>query len=352
MNKTPCIKSVPRFATKKYFLIYLLSLVILSDANVVLAVDTANTSGKTAVQQSIETYLCAPTEVSKEKNSNETGSFTGMRDRQKEKEIQYNSGLNNTAKYDLYKCINQLYKFAIAISSVIAVFFLVIAGYLYMSSEGNAESVDKAKSILVSSITAMVILFSGYILLRAINPDLITFQNIQPPSVKLQTLTDKDYKPLYDSNGNLVGEGSGGIPKDKIGKTGIDGCNSCVDYTQNGFVGNGTQKPGQNTFLNKDLVEKLKKVKPTYGGFIINEAYPPTIDHGDGCHSNGSCADIGITGATPTEVNKFCKAVKDSGSGLVFLNEYANFQNQAAQMPDCPTPKAYKNTTGGHLHVK
>lgn len=85
----------------------------------------------------------------------------------------------------LYQCINQLYKFAIVLAVVIGVFFIVIAGYIYMSADGNTESVDKAKSIIESTIVSLVILLGGWLLLNAINPDLIQFHNVQPPTADL-----------------------------------------------------------------------------------------------------------------------------------------------------------------------
>lgn len=87
------------------------------------------------------------------------------------------------AKGDLYTCINKLYRFAIVISSIVAVFFIVIAGYIYMAAEGNEESVTKAKDILVTSVASIVILFIGYILLKFLNPDVIKFQPIQPQNL-------------------------------------------------------------------------------------------------------------------------------------------------------------------------
>ena len=87
------------------------------------------------------------------------------------------------AQGDLYTCINKIYRFALIIASVFGVFMLVIAGFVYMSAEGNEESVTKAKDILVTTVTALVILTSGYILLKFLNPDLVKFQPIQPKSV-------------------------------------------------------------------------------------------------------------------------------------------------------------------------
>jgi hypothetical protein len=106
---------------------------------------------KSGVQNDIEKYLCTP------KNGGSTV---------------------------LYQCINQLYKFAIVLASVVGVFFIVIAGYIYMSSDGSSEAVDKAKSILTSTITAIVILLAGYVLLNALNPDLIQFHSVNPPAMQ------------------------------------------------------------------------------------------------------------------------------------------------------------------------
>ena len=111
---------------------------------------------QSGVQNQIKEFLCTPTDA----------------------------GTNpQAATGDLYNCINKIYRFALVIASVLAVFFIVIAGWVYMASDGNEESVTKAKNILVTSITSLVILFGGYVFLRFLNPDLIKFQPIQPPSV-------------------------------------------------------------------------------------------------------------------------------------------------------------------------
>ncbi len=109
------------------------------------------------VQEQIAQYLCTPPA-----STGEPGNPNGV---------------------NLYQCINKLYKFAIIFASVVGVFFIVIAGYIYMGSEGNQESVEKAKSILISTVTSLVILLSAYVLLKAINPDLIQFHDITLPAV-------------------------------------------------------------------------------------------------------------------------------------------------------------------------
>src|SRR6185369_16073899 len=79
-------------------------------------VQTASDAAYAGPENSIKQFLCAPTA------SNTTGT--------------------NNAAGDLYVCINRIYRFAIILVSSGAVLYIVIAGYMYMSSEGNGEMVE------------------------------------------------------------------------------------------------------------------------------------------------------------------------------------------------------------------
>ncbi len=164
---------------KKYFLILCLVQISFAWLNIAYAQTGAADGADSAdyrqfkVQDSIQKYLCTPTEADTTKPG-----YNDLYQTDPQK-------ASNQASGDLYNCINRLYKFAIAIGASLGVFFIVIAGYIYIDAGGNEESVTKAKGILTSTIAAMVILFSGYILLKAINPELIQFKPIQPKSVLL-----------------------------------------------------------------------------------------------------------------------------------------------------------------------
>lgn len=164
--------------TKKYLLSFIILLTVASWANFALAQTSGADYAQSGVGAQIEQFLCAPTKPTPSQQDSATNRVT---------DVSYQtSGARNQASSDLYNCINRLYSFAILISSVVGVFFIVIAGYLYINAGGNDESISKAKNILVTTITALVILFGGYVLLKAINPDIIQFRSIQPPSVRLQ----------------------------------------------------------------------------------------------------------------------------------------------------------------------
>ena len=116
-----------------------------------------------------------------------------------------------------------------------------------MSAEGNQESVDKAKNILTTSIASLVILFAGYLLLKAINPDLIQFKSIQPPSVKTSELTSNtDVQVSLDSSGNPT-KISGGV-----------GSNAAAELINNGCVFQTAKQRDEAQYMTQALFDKVK----------------------------------------------------------------------------------------------
>lgn len=240
-----------------------------------------STSG---VQTGIETYLCAPT-----KNNN-SGVGTGTLQGGTGTYFGGSGTVVNANAGDLYNCINKLYRFAIVISGVLGMFFIVIAGYVYMNAAGNQESIDKAKNMFTSTITAIVILFAGYILLRALNPDLIQFQPIQPPSVVPPSLSTSN---LTVGGGGAPGAGGGvttdaqtaaqtlislaGSNKISINNTGCDCPGNCAINTLQSiaagnkavFDGPGSTCNAGSTAVSSAMLSSLITIANSSQNFVI-----------------------------------------------------------------------------------
>ena len=170
---------------KKYFLLLLILEIFFSYAPAFAQeLPPYNYAENAGVSEQIKKYLCAPKDPEKSQTQTDILDSQGN-------PITFDpnqAAFNNTNSSVLYECINRLYKFAIILACVVGVFFIVIAGYVYMAAEGNQESVDKAKNILTTTITSIVILLAGFVLLKAINPDLVEFHSIQPPGIKIGDL--------------------------------------------------------------------------------------------------------------------------------------------------------------------
>jgi hypothetical protein len=154
-----------------------------------------------------------------------------------------------------------------------------------MGAEGNQESVEKAKSILTSTLTSIVILFAGYILLKAINPDLIEFQSIKPPIASVA--------PIDDISTTAPGVAGQLITLRNLGKITISNSGSCpannpLANIQAIALGQLTQKDGPGllcnqgtTGINPDMLQSLVN--------IANTGTPITITSlTSGHHSTGS----------------------------------------------------------------
>ncbi|MBX4186860.1 MAG: pilin [Candidatus Doudnabacteria bacterium] len=75
----------------------------------------------------------------------------------------------------LPKLINQIYVWGLGLSVLLALLMMVLGGYYIMTAAGNAEQATKGKEFITSALIGVVIIFTAYLLLNQINPDLVNF---------------------------------------------------------------------------------------------------------------------------------------------------------------------------------
>jgi hypothetical protein len=82
-----------------------------------------------------------------------------------------------------------IYNYALKIIGILAAVMLMAGGVLWLISGGDAGKVGQAKEIITGSIVGLIILFSSYVLLTQVNPELVRF-----PAITLGALS-KDSIP-------------------------------------------------------------------------------------------------------------------------------------------------------------
>lgn len=75
--------------------------------------------------------------------------------------------------------IAAMYKYAVIIISILSTIFIIFAGVQWIISGGNAERINSAKQMIARSLTGLFIALGSYTLLYTINPDLVTFRNLE-----------------------------------------------------------------------------------------------------------------------------------------------------------------------------
>ena len=78
-----------------------------------------------------------------------------------------------TNSSELGSCISDIYTWSLSIVGIVAFVQIVFAGVLYLTAAGNATRVSEAKSKISNAILGIIILFSSYLILNTINPDLV-----------------------------------------------------------------------------------------------------------------------------------------------------------------------------------
>jgi hypothetical protein len=83
--------------------------------------------------------------------------------------------------------VKYFYEWGIFIGGLAVLISLLIGGFLYLTSVGNPTRMSEAKDRIFSAIIGLVLLFSIYLILNTINPDLtvLTTPTISPPSSSL-----------------------------------------------------------------------------------------------------------------------------------------------------------------------
>ena len=99
--------------------------------------------------------------------------------------------------------IQSIYTYAISIVGIAATIMLMVGGLTWLTAGGSGEKVGKARDIIFSSLTGLVLALTSYTILMMINPNLVNFkiQNIDPPAV----INAPKINPLDPATKNIFG---------------------------------------------------------------------------------------------------------------------------------------------------
>ncbi len=90
------------------------------------------------------------------------------------------------------ECVSGLYNWSLAIVGVVAFVQIIYAGFLYLTAAGNTSKTGDAMSKISNAVLGIVLLFSSYLILNTINPDLVG-GGINLPNLKDDPVQKVDY---------------------------------------------------------------------------------------------------------------------------------------------------------------
>ena len=115
---------------------------------------------------------------------------------------QRSDGSYNCAVSWIGDYIKAVYNYALAVAGILAAIMLMAGGLVWLTSGGDAGQVGKAKNIITGSTIGLILLFSSYLILYQINPDLI---ELKPINVALPEASQDDAKDSTNTSQEFYG---------------------------------------------------------------------------------------------------------------------------------------------------
>jgi len=216
----------------------------------------------------------------------------------------YNSSSGVMSSDLLARYIKALYDYGMIICGILAAIVLMGGGVLWLTSGGDSGKVSQAKELIIGSLTGTVILFSSWIILNTINPDLL----------KMRVITTQVVKPYYMNSSGFI-ENEKDIPKDMT--YGWVCMNSAEQSCTN------TDPPTINLNINICYSGKPANTKPTCGygllwccGKSASDVQKSNICQGEANGTSCRLNSTSILGSGYCQNNKCepCKITGDSSN--------------------------------------
>jgi len=99
----------------------------------------------------------------------------------------------------LGECVSGIYSWSLAIVGIIAFVQIVYAGWIYLTAAGNTSKTGEAMSKISNAVLGIVLLFSSYLILNTINPDLVG-GSFSLPNLKGDKVENIDYRDNDNSS--------------------------------------------------------------------------------------------------------------------------------------------------------
>lgn len=220
------------------------------------------------------------------------------------------TGGQNVSNFGDY--LKRVYEIGITITITLAVLYLVIGGFGYITSSASLTKKEDSKNMINNALFGLVLALLSYVILNTISPQFTQF----------------------NLNIGEVGKGF-----NKIQTTGTEsgvtgsGCLNCVTLT--GVPTKPDICDGGVCQLNKDFAGKLSGFNAEQKDQRVTEGYPPTATHKDPCHYNGTCVDTNFTSnPTPEKIKSYIETAQKYGLRAVY------------EVGDEKTAEALRKSTG------
>jgi hypothetical protein len=94
-----------------------------------------------------------------------------------------------------------VYRFLIGIIGLVAGVMIMVGGFTYLTAGGDKSKIDEAKKRITNAIAGIVLAFTSYLMLYALNPDLVNFK-----ALKIIAVTPQQFVSTENTSQDITAE--------------------------------------------------------------------------------------------------------------------------------------------------
>jgi len=211
---------------------------------------------------------------------------------------------------DLNSYLSGFLGLAIGVGAMISMLILAYYGFQYALSDSSSLKMEY-KNKIWDILGGFFLIISAYAIVRTINPKILPVDgfviDINTP-FNQGTSSTVTTGSSTSHNGQRTNSPSGTYVNNGVY---YNDCTNCASLQSFNIAGSGS--------VNSSFGEKLKKLQSSFNGFRSTEAWPPTRNHRDECHKNGTCIDAVLSaGYSANNIVAFATAARNAGVRAVF----------------------------------
>jgi hypothetical protein len=201
-----------------------------------------------------------------------------------------------TAQTNLETYIPGVFRLSMGIAAVMAFVMITFGGIMYATSDAISGK-SQGREYVTNAVWGLLLVIGAWALLNTINPKILNF------SLDVNQITSSN-------NTNVVVSGS---------------CSNCQLIPSNIPVSSYS-----NNNISSAILPKITTLNTLLNAarvpWLITEAYPPTVNHRDPCHRDGTCIDARPVDRTPNNINAFAQAATAAGFSRVEYEVATNIE--------------------------
>lgn len=134
--------------------------------------------------------------------------------------IQLNASIGGVSQLStLQEYVGLVYRVLLGVGALVSVVLVIVAGFQWMTSRGNAGNVEKAKERIEAVVVGTILLFGAYVIARTIDPRLVAGNPLRIPQLKtIELLSGATSCEKLEASGYVIEELDGGRNCGKAGK--------------------------------------------------------------------------------------------------------------------------------------